>query len=1104
MAYRIEQTGAELQGILNDAVLTKQGLEDEVTRAQAAEGVLQENIDSEAGERQSADALLAGNIGTEVARAQQAENDLSVRIDANTAGVAAEVARAQDAEGQVWDTLNDEILTRQSQDAALQGNIEREAGLREAGDGQLQGEIDAISGKIPAEASEMNQLADKQYVQEAIGETPTREEVAAIEAVIPAAASEDNELVDTATFEAAIDGKQDALTFDEEPTEGSENPVTSGGVASAVATLQGLYAELRDGKADKAATLAGYGIEDAYTKDAVDEMIVALSRNEIVVGALPQTGEEGVIYRVPGNGYYTDYMYYDGGFVELAQYSMEFDQTQVGYFTCDTAAGTAAKTVSAAGYTLAVGGNMRIKMTNANTADGVTLNINGTGAKALYYNGEQASADNSWEAGEVISVYYDGTNYNCDTRGSGGLSIEDSAVVAQSLSIHEERISEIEIGLSELQGNAVSQEEMKVIATALNELKDNEGGSGGDEPVPGGGVSGSVTVLNGETISAFGSSFGTGSYNVAGKNWIAKLSLFSDYRFENISFDGFSYYTLLYYTRIGAYVPTFHGKYALMACNENLDSSPISVKIRALDNICTYFRAKGVIPIIASSYCYSQAESAALRNYADKRGYLFWDETKYASLVKSGISGLGNGGFHLGTRDSTMVSDLYERGMELMEKPLKSIKIFRLRDGVSYENKDTILFRNNEERAVNFKELYIGTHCTNKPDGGGSLSTLPNEYNALINGGNVVFTTPALISCILPVDANDLTSLALSIRSSAAIRVFAQNRIDGTYPTSQTYTRFSVNNLTTPPSAGSQYSVGGTTYTVVSVMSGAATGYDYYIYCSPTASGTIGSGTLTKVSGDGPSSISFDIGEASALGVDNAILTDTVGHWVELQEISGKYRVLASDIIKCVDKDRIDFLITFDDTSCQLSQISVDYAGAAVKKSATRRYLDFESNFWSKADEIIPEPTFGSVGSISATWKDDNDNYVTSVAAGVSAYPVGCSSCVKVNSDDALNYTIPQASISAGGEAILELWCRFFPDVYTDGSGNQITTESYDYRNVCVQMGTAVLSEKVGLMWKIVRFPISVFAAAALPLRIYSDSEDGLEICRVSFKFKNC
>lgn len=422
MAYRIEQTGVELQGILNDAVLTKQELEDEVARAQAAEGVLQENIDSEAGERQSADALLAGNIGTEVVRAQQAESDLGARVDANAAGVAAEVARAQEAEGQVWDTLNDEILTRQSQDAALQGNIEREAGLREAGDGQLQGEIDAISGKIPSAASEMNQLADKQYVQDSIGDAPTREEVEEIKAVIPAAASESNKLVDTATFDD---------------------------VASTVATLQGLYAELRDGKADKAATLAGYGIEDAYTKDAVDEMIGALSRNEIVVGPLPQTGEEGVIYRVPGNGYYTDYMYYDGSFMELAQYSMEFDQTQVGYFTCDTEAGTAAKTVSATGYTLAIGGNIRIKMTNANTADSVTLNINGTGAKALYYDGEQASSTNAWEAGEVLEVYFDGTQFvasnsvaNIDTElGEDKTGIPATRTVAEYVQLREDVVA---------------------------------------------------------------------------------------------------------------------------------------------------------------------------------------------------------------------------------------------------------------------------------------------------------------------------------------------------------------------------------------------------------------------------------------------------------------------------------------------------------------------------------------------------------------------------------------------------------------------------------------------------------------------------------------
>ena len=105
----------------------------------------------------------------------------------------------------------------------------------------------------------------------------------------------------------------------------------------------------------------------------------------------------------------------------------------LGYYECSTAAGTAAKTVSASGYVLTTGGCIRIKMTNANTADSVTLNINGTGAKNLYYNGEQASSLNSWDAGDVLEVYYDGTQYQCASGGGGGKfatgqKVEDTSI----------------------------------------------------------------------------------------------------------------------------------------------------------------------------------------------------------------------------------------------------------------------------------------------------------------------------------------------------------------------------------------------------------------------------------------------------------------------------------------------------------------------------------------------------------------------------------------------------------------------------------------------------------------------------------------------------
>mgnify|MGYP001774305506 CR=1 FL=1 len=92
-----------------------------------------------------------------------------------------------------------------------------------------------------------------------------------------------------------------------------------------------------------------------------------------------------------------------------------------GYVTCTAAAGTSAKTVTQANFTLSTNCRLIVKMANYNTAASPTLNVNNTGAKPLYYNGEVASADNTWEAGEVLDVYYDGTNYRANNmQGSAG------------------------------------------------------------------------------------------------------------------------------------------------------------------------------------------------------------------------------------------------------------------------------------------------------------------------------------------------------------------------------------------------------------------------------------------------------------------------------------------------------------------------------------------------------------------------------------------------------------------------------------------------------------------------------------------------------------
>lgn len=61
-----------------------------------------------------------------------------------------------------------------------------------------------------------------------------------------------------------IDSKQAKLTFDSTPTQNSTNPVTSGGVYTALGN-----------KANKATTLSGYGITDAYSSGTIDTLLLA-------------------------------------------------------------------------------------------------------------------------------------------------------------------------------------------------------------------------------------------------------------------------------------------------------------------------------------------------------------------------------------------------------------------------------------------------------------------------------------------------------------------------------------------------------------------------------------------------------------------------------------------------------------------------------------------------------------------------------------------------------------------------------------------------------------------------------------------------------------
>lgn len=178
----------------------------------------------------------------------------------------------------------------------------------------------------------------------------------------------------------------------------------------------------------------------------------------------------------------------DTGSVDLQDYAKKEELTElegkvggVGYVTCDTAAGTAAKVVTVTGLSsLTTGIRLLVKMAYNNTASNATLNINGLGAKPLSYNNERVSGNNAWEAGEIVDIYYDGTNfYSGNFQGGSGeggnLILEwntDAATTRKQVKLSK-RKSLLQISYKDSNGNPVNEQYIGTTFTDTEWAKDS-------------------------------------------------------------------------------------------------------------------------------------------------------------------------------------------------------------------------------------------------------------------------------------------------------------------------------------------------------------------------------------------------------------------------------------------------------------------------------------------------------------------------------------------------------------------------------------------------------------------------------------------------------
>lgn len=130
---------------------------------------------------------------------------------------------------------------------------------------------------------------------------------------------------------------------------------------------------------------------------------VTITKGDIQLGNVDNTADANKV--VASAGKLTTARYLEG---------VSFDGTaNTSYYaTCSTAAATAAKeaTIADQTFSLVTGARVLVKFTYANTAASSTLNVNGTGAKAIYYNGS-AIGKSVTDANGTYEFVYNGTQW---------------------------------------------------------------------------------------------------------------------------------------------------------------------------------------------------------------------------------------------------------------------------------------------------------------------------------------------------------------------------------------------------------------------------------------------------------------------------------------------------------------------------------------------------------------------------------------------------------------------------------------------------------------------------------------------------------------------
>lgn len=673
-------------------------------------------------------------------------------------------------------------------------------------------------------------------------------------------------------------------------------------------------------------------------------------------------------------------------------------------------------------------------------------------------------------------------------------------------------------------------------------------------PTPGGSTYETITIANSDKIMFIGDSYTEASHSIENKAYPAKLSMFSDYEFENMAMSGDIYFGQLdkirtNYTRWGTSFLKCNPKYAIMTCWTNdIKTLNVNQYAEGLRSCCKQVISLGAQPLISTEY-HAGGATAQVPTINDQiareLGCPNWNYAKLVRLIRGSDYAPFWGGSHPGPRTNAIESDNMEKYLNTLERPRKSLKFFRLRDFMDFDptgDMTNLVYWNNEERAEKFKEIHVSHSVIQDPtmvDNITSASTTgqTSEYAIMQDGGNCTFHRAGIMDVVIPGTYKTTSDMYIKLGTNGAnFKCYVLDSLAGSYTRPVYMLRVDlVSSLcTNVPAVDDVYDmtpqIGGTQtrLTVKQIVYGIGdAGADMTLFCylngSPVSYATSvpdSPGTLTKVSGQGDDTVAYTY-RAKSYNTDS-INDIIVGGWTELEAVEDHGRLLFTldntKLKQYIHRDKVSFLFTNADsegtnTDFYINHPEVYWAGKD-DKLYQRGQLNFISNYDNSNTELLDHTTFGTAGTL-----DPNFN-VTPIAVYDNCYPVDCSSAAVINDSDKITITLSSAACTAlkcagntnpanltTTEAILEVWARYFPDIYTDGSGNQITGDSYDYAKLYFDMVatneyyTATMSERVNTHWKIVQFPIHVSGIWADPkIRLWSNKD--LQIAKISLKLQ--